>query len=92
MLRRRVSIVCCSLLLIAAAPQVVIDGEPTGVTQDELRLVSFDCRPETLAPDLARICRVARRLGGLRQGAVQHRDAPVAAAAVSGRGRQHDVE
>jgi cytochrome c peroxidase len=58
-----------ALVALAGAvvqPQVVIDGESTGVTQDELRLVSFDCRPEALAPDLARICRVSRRLEGQR--------------------------
>ena len=66
MLRRRALIACGSLLLIAAAPQVVVDGEPTGVTQDELGRVSFDCRPEALASDLARICRAARRLEGQR--------------------------
>ena len=66
MLRRRALIACGSLLLIAAAPQVVVDGEPAGVTQDELGLVSFDCRPEALAPELARICGVARRLEGQR--------------------------
>ena len=51
---------------LVAQPQVLLDGEPTGVTQEELRLVSFDCRPEALAPDRARICGVARRLEGQR--------------------------
>ena len=50
----------------AGSPEIVLDDEPTGVTRDQLRLVSFDCRPEALAPDLARVCRVARRLEGQR--------------------------
>ena len=77
MIWRRAFAACVGLLLTGfsvalvhtqnpASTEIRLDGEPTGVTQDELRLVSFDCRPEALAPDLARICRVARRLEGQR--------------------------
>jgi cytochrome c peroxidase len=50
----------------APATEIILDGEPTGVTRDQLRQVSLDCRPAALPPDTARICRVARRLEGQR--------------------------
>ncbi len=50
----------------APSTEILLDGEPTGVTRDQLRQVSLDCRPAALSPDMARICRVARRLEGQR--------------------------
>jgi hypothetical protein len=50
----------------AAPMEIVLDGEPSGVTQEQLKRVSFDCRPDSLPADQARVCRVARRLEGQR--------------------------
>jgi cytochrome c peroxidase len=69
---------CCTILLVAGlsasgvrsqragSTEIVLDGEPTGVTREQLTGVSFECRPEALPPDQARTCRVARLLEGQR--------------------------
>ena len=49
-----------------ASTEVILDGERTGVTKDQLNGVSFGCRPEALPEETARVCRVARRLEGQR--------------------------
>jgi hypothetical protein len=49
-----------------AATEILLDGEPTGVTKDQLSRVSLECKPADLSVDLARACRVARRLEGKR--------------------------
>jgi cytochrome c peroxidase len=74
---RRAFAACVGLLLTGlsvarvhtqnpASTQIVLDGEPTSVTKEQLRGVSFDCQPESLPADRARVCRVARRLEGQR--------------------------
>jgi hypothetical protein len=50
----------------ADSTEIVIDGEPTGVTRGQLSRVSFDCQPDKAPADLARACGVARRLEGQR--------------------------
>ena len=76
--RRWPSIVCCGVFLVAGmtavrlhsqgpgSTEIILAGEPTGVTKDQLRQVSFDCKPLDLSADLARVCRVARHLEGQR--------------------------
>lgn len=50
----------------AGSTEVLLDGERTGVTRDDLKGVPLDCRPDALAAAQARICRVVRRLEGQR--------------------------
>lgn len=50
----------------AGSAEITLDGEPTGVTGDQLKGVPLDCRPDALPADQARVCRVARRLEGQR--------------------------
>ena len=78
--RRRRLWITCSVVLLAGGvsatrlhssqgptpTEIILDGEPTGVTKEQLQGVSFDCKPADLSADRARVCRVARRLEGKR--------------------------